>query len=197
MGKHFLAGLVALLFGLGFSLQPVLAEKEKGHGKQHDGGYSKGHGSGHGTRGYGGRFGMSGHGTTGHLIRGLLQGASGMGLTEDQINKLKSIQLNLDRMRIRAEADIKIAEREARALMEDDKASLSSIEAKLKESAMKQVSLRLKAYKAKRDVMGVLTAEQRKRVKMFHEAMRERFRSGKGGAGKGRGMGHPGMKEHS
>ncbi len=140
---------------------------------------------------------MRGHGTTGHLIRGLLQGASEMGLTEDQVNKLKSIQLNLDRMRIRAEADIKVAEREARALMEDDKASLSSIEAKLKESAMKQVSLRLEAHKAKRDVMGVLTTEQKKRVKMFHDKMRERFRSGKEGPGKGPGMGHPGRREHS
>jgi Spy/CpxP family protein refolding chaperone len=106
-----------------------------------------------------------------------------MGLTDEQIKQLKEIQLDLDRTRIQTEADIKVAEREARALIDDESSNLSAIEAKLQESANKQVSLRVASVKARRDAMAVLTPEQSKRVKMFHQRMKEQMRSGK--------MGHP------
>ena len=156
MGKHVLAFLSALVFALGLSYGPVWADKKDGNGKGHGGGYSKGQGYGHGKRGHG--FGMH-RGTTGHLIRGLLSSSEEMGLTDEQTKKLKAIQLDLDRTRIRMEADIKVAEREARALV-DETSSLSAIEAKLKESSQLQVGLRMTAIKARRDVMGVLTPEQ-------------------------------------
>ena len=111
-----------------------------------------------------------------------------MGLTEDQIKKLKDIQLNLDKTRIHAEADIKVAEREARALMDNDAADLSAIESKLRESADKQVSLRMAALKARKDAMAVLTPEQSKRVKQFHDMMRKRSKDKM----KGHGKKHPG-----
>lgn len=106
-----------------------------------------------------------------------------MGLTDEQVAQLKNIKLDLDRTRIQAEADIKIAEREARALIDEDGSSMSAIESKLKESAMKQVSLRVASVKARRDAMNVLTPEQSKRVKMFHERMREQYRSDAHGKG--------------
>ena len=131
------------------------------------------------------------HGGTGHLIRGLLGGAKEMGLTEDQIKKLKDIQLNLDRTRIHSEADIQVAEREARALMDHDAADLSAIESKLRESADKQVSLRMAALQARKDAMAVLTPEQSKRVKQFHDMMRKRSNDYKKGLGKK----HPGDRD--
>lgn len=181
MSKKLLFAMLACVFGLGATGLTVWGDEDKGYGKGHRGGYAKGHESGHG-RG----FGMGHHGTAGHLIRGLLGGAQEMGLSDEQIKKLKDIKLDLDRTRIQAEADIKIAEKEARALMDDEAAPLSAIESKLKESAMKQVDLRLASVKARRDAMGVLTPEQSKRVKMFHERMRERMRSGAHGKEKGK-----------
>ena len=117
-----------------------------------------------------------------------------MGLNDAQIKKLKDIQLNLDRTRIRAEAEIKIAEREAAALIEDDQADLSAIKAKFQESAQKQVSLRVTAIKARRAAMAVLTPEQSTRVNMFHEMMRKRMKEGKRGHERmkpGGSQGHP------
>lgn len=181
--KHtILAGFVAVAFVGSLGLSPAFSEGySKGHGnydKGHGGSYGKGgHSKGHGSYG-----GMGRHATTGHLIRGLLGGAEEMGLSEDQVKKLKDIQLDLDRTRIKTEADIKIAEREARALMDDDSADLSALEAKLKESASQQVSLRVAAVKAKRDAMAVLTPEQSIRVKKFHDMMKEKS--------KGKGPGH-------
>lgn len=180
--KHpIFTGLIAGAFVLSLGLSPAWSEGySKGHGsygKGHGGSYSKGH-----TRGHGSMSGMGHHATTGHLIRGLLGGAKEMGLSEDQVKQLKGIQLDLDRTRIKAEADIKISEREARALMDDDSSDLSSIEAKLKESASQQVSLRVAAVKAKRDAMAVLTPEQSTRVKQFHDMMKQKS--------KGKGPGH-------
>lgn len=125
--------------------------------------------------GYGGHGRMSGygksfaHGGTGHLIRHLLKHEKDIGLTADQVAKLKELQLNLDKARIKAEADIQITEREIKALMEDEKADLAAIEAKLKQSADQRVALRMTAIKMRRDVLNVLTPEQREKEKSEHE----------------------------
>ncbi|HEY5931923.1 MAG TPA: hypothetical protein VIT63_03355 [Nitrospira sp.] len=123
------------------------------------------HGSG-GGHGYG--KGMM-HSGTGHLIRHLLKHEKDIGLTADQVAKLKDIQLNLDKARIKAEADIQIAERELKALTDNEKSDLGSIEAKLKQSEDLQVGLRMTSIKTRRDVMGLLTPEQREKETAEHD----------------------------
>ena len=123
---------------------------------------SYGHGGGHG---YG--KGMM-HSGTGHLIRHLLNHEKAIGLTADQVAKLKDVQLNLDKARIKAEADIQIAERELKALTENEKTDLATIEAKLKQSEDLQVALRMTSIKTRRDVMALLTPEQRAKEKSEH-----------------------------
>ncbi len=123
---------------------------------------SYGHGGGHG---YG--KGMM-HSGSGHLIRHLLHHEKALGLTADQVAKLKDIQLGLDKTRIKAEADIQIAERELKALTEDDKSDLGAIEAKLKQSEDLQIGLRMTSIKTHREVMGLLTPEQRAKEKSEH-----------------------------
>ena len=160
MKARVLTGVVAMIVMLGFTLAPAWAEPEPG--------YSKGHGSGYG-RGHG----MTGrHASTGHLLRGLLGSQKEFGLTEEQVSRLKAIQLDLDRTRIKSEADIMVAERELEALVEDDKADLAAIESKVKQSEMLEVGLRMTAIKARRDAMAVLTPEQSQRVKAVHERMK-------------------------
>ncbi len=135
-----------------------------------------GHGAG-GSHGYG--KGMM-HSGTGHLIRHLLKHEKDIGLSGDQITKLKELQLNLDRVRIKTEADIQIAEREAKALTDEDMSDLGAIEAKLRQSEDLQIGLRMAAIKARRDVMAVLTPEQRAKEKSEHDKVMEQHK-GSGG----------------
>ncbi|MGE0645587.1 MAG: Spy/CpxP family protein refolding chaperone [Nitrospira sp.] len=137
-------------------------------------GYGHGSGAGHG---YGKGLMHSG---TGHLIRHLLKHEKDIGLTADQVAKLKEMQLNLDRVRIKAEADIQIAERELKALTDDEQSDLSAIQGKLKQSEDLQVGLRMAAIKMRREVMSVLTPEQREKEKSEHGKVMQQHK-GEGG----------------
>jgi len=138
---------------------------------------SYGHaGSGYGAgagHGYGKGWMHSG---TGHLIRHLLKHEKDIGLTAEQVAKLKEVQLNLDRIRIKTEADIKIAERELKALTDDEKSDLGVIEAKLKQSKDLQVGLRMVSIKMRRDVMAVLTPEQREKETSEHDKVMQQHK---------------------
>ena len=170
------------------SLQPVWADPENPHDKGYDKGeYSHGkgdadhgkgeQGKGYGKdgHGYGGGHGMGmmggWHASTTHLLRHMLKHSTEIGLKDDQVAKLKEMQLALDKTRIKAEADIMISEREMRALVEDDKSDLSAIESKLKEAGTQEVALRMAAIKMRRDALALLTPEQRDKLKSEHEKM--------------------------
>ncbi|MDH4188100.1 MAG: hypothetical protein OEV08_14005, partial [Nitrospira sp.] len=96
----------ASIFALILGTTAVWAN-EPGYGKE---GHSEG---GHGAMGGHGASMM--HNSSGHLIRHLLKHEKEIGLTAEQIAKLKEIQLNMDKLRIKSEADIQVAERELKA----------------------------------------------------------------------------------
>ena len=153
-------------------------------------GYGHG-GSGHSSMGGYGASMM--HGSTGHLIRHLLKHEQDIGLTAEQVTKLKDMQLTLDKTRIKTEADIQVAERELKALTEEEKSDLGAVEAKLKQSADLQVGLRMVSIKARRDVYALLTPEQRAKEKSEHEKVMQQHKD----AGKGYGNPHGGaMKDN-
>jgi periplasmic protein CpxP/Spy len=157
---------VAAVFALTLGMSTVWAN-EPGYGKE-----------GHGGGGHGSSM-M--HNSTGHLIRHLLKHEQDIGLTAEQVTKLKEMQLNLDKIRIKTEADIQVAERELKALTEEEKSDLGAVEAKLKQSADLQVGLRMTSIKARRDVYALLTPEQRAKEKSEHEkAMQQHKDAGKG-----------------
>lgn len=171
---------LAAAFSLVLGTSGVWAE---GYGKE-------GHaGSGHSAMG-GPGMGMM-HSSTGHLIRHLLKHEKEIGLTADQVAKLKEIQLNLDTTRIKAEADIQVAERELKALTDDEKSDLGAIEAKLKQSEDLQIGLRLTSIKTKREVLGLLTPEQRAKEKAEHEKMMQQHKGSGHGTPHGGGMTNP------
>jgi protein CpxP len=155
---------------------------------------------GYGKEGHagGGHSAMGGHGmgmmhsSTGHLIRHLLKHEKEIGLTGDQVTKLKEMQLNLDKTRIKSEADIQVAERELRSLLEDEESDLSAVEAKLKQSEDLQVGLRMASFKARRDVLALLTPEQRAKEKAEHEKMMQQHKD----KGKGHGTAPHGTAPH-
>ena len=140
-------------------------------------GYWRGgtHGVGRAIYGHGyglGPHGMAGHGSSAHrTVHLLLRHQQELGLTEEQVAKIKALSLDQDRTRIRATADVKVAERELRALVSDEKAELGAIEAKVKERAMLDANLDMIGIKAKRELVAVLSPEQREKQKAILERM--------------------------
>ena len=175
---------VGIAFVSALSLPSAWADPDNPHGK---GSYDKGeyshgkgdaeHGKGSGRdgHGYGGGHGMAmmggWHASTGHLLRHMLKHSTEIGLKDDQVAKLKDMQLTLDKTRIKAEADIMISERELRAMVEDDKSDLSAIESKLKEGESQEAALRMAAIKMRREALSLLTPDQRGKLKSEHEKM--------------------------
>lgn len=149
-------------------------------GRHHD---CYGHSDGHG--GCGEMMGRHPQGDE-HLHH-LLSQQKAIGLTDEQVKKLKAIDLDFDRARIKALANIRIAERELRALVEDDKSDMAAIEGKVKQSEMLEADLRVVGLKARRDALAVLTPEQLDKAKAAHEKKRHDMM---GGYGHGVNMGH-------
>lgn len=130
-------------------------------------------GKGH-AMAYHGRYG---HGSgTSHLLRHLLKNKQEIGLTDEQITKLRAVALDADRARIRAEADAMVSERELRALMWDEKVQLPVIEAKVREKESFEATVRIVGIRARRDLIGVLTPEQQAKQKALWEQQRYRDR---------------------
>ena len=181
--SHMFTASTAAVFALAIGISGALAN-EPGYGKD---GYGR---EGHGGGGHGmmGGTGMM-HSSAGHLIRHLLKHEKDIGLTADQVTKLKDMQLNLDKTRIKAEADIQIAERELKALTDDEKSDLGAIEAKLKQSESLQTGLRMTSIKARREVLALLTPEQRAKEKAEHEKVMQQHKSE--GSGKANPHGGP------
>jgi periplasmic protein CpxP/Spy len=110
------------------------------------------------------RHGMSNHGgMTSHVLHSFLRNQSDLGLTDDQVTKLKALALDQDRAQIRSYADVQVANRELRELVTDEKTELSVIEAKIKERESFESKLSFMRIKAKRDLYAVLTPEQREK----------------------------------
>jgi periplasmic protein CpxP/Spy len=162
MKANFLISSLSLVAMLGLGMQPGQANADEGH--------SHAYSSGHGCCGeMMGHMGHMGHETRSvdHL-RHLLKHQKEIGLTEEQVKRLKAIELDFDRGWIKSDAEIHVAERELRALVEDEKTDLPAIEAKVKQSEMLEVGLRMLAFKARHDALGVLTPEQRAKGKDGH-----------------------------
>lgn len=184
MKRALLHGVLAGLFVTSLGVSGVWADPGSyGHGKEggeHSGGYGGGH-----------KMGMM-HGGTGHFINHLIKHEKEIGLSAEQVDKLKSLQSGLDTTRKKAEEDMKAAEQELRGLVKDDKSEMSAIESKLKQSTDLQLALRLAAIKTRRDALAILTPEQRAKEQAEHDKVMKEHRE-KGddyGKGEGHGKGH-------
>jgi Spy/CpxP family protein refolding chaperone len=98
----------------------------------------------------------------------LMTGASALGLTEDQVERLHSLAASYHVALHRAEQDIGRAQRALHRILEDDTLDLTATGAKLKEIETVRTCIQLISIKAWRDARGVLTAEQRETLRAFH-----------------------------
>lgn len=123
-----------------------------------------------------------------YYLQHLLKHGKEIGLSLEQISKLKAMQLDLNRTQARTEADIKIAKLELQAILEDEKAEFSMIQAKVDQLKKAEGALLLAAIKGKRDARAMLTPDQRAKDR----AQLEKMKSGGEGEHRG-GMGHGAM----
>jgi Spy/CpxP family protein refolding chaperone len=162
-----------VVFALGPELQPLWADEGRGE-----------HGTMMGrSMGYG--YGRGNVEKASHFLRHLLTHRQDIGLTADQVGKLKALQLDLRRARFRGEAEIEIEELELQSLLENDTSDLGRIEAKLKLIEDLQKALRMKAIKARREARLLLTPAQRAKWEAAHEKMMEGIEPGVSGTWQG------------
>jgi Spy/CpxP family protein refolding chaperone len=144
---------------------------------------------GHGKMGHGGHDQDEQDDHSGHYLKHLLKHAKEIGLTQEQINKLKVLQLDFKRTEARLEADAKIAKLELDALVEDEQADLNAIQAKVDQLKKSEGACLVAVIKSKRNAMAMLTPEQREKERVLHEQMK----SGGQHGGRMTGMGRGGM----
>ena len=118
--------------------------------------------------------GLGHAGAAGHMLRSLMSHQQEIGLSDDQIAKLRAVALDADRAAIRASADRQVSERELRAMMWDAKTDMPAIETKVKEAESFEATVRIIGIRAKRDLMAVLTPEQQAKLKSLHMSRHER-----------------------
>jgi periplasmic protein CpxP/Spy len=144
---------------------------------------------GHGQMGHGGHEQDEQQDHSGHYLKHLLKHAKEIGLTPEQINKLKVLQLDFKRTEARLEADTKVAKLELHALLEDEQTDLNAIQAKVDQLKKAEGACLVAAIRSQRNAMAMLTPEQRAKERLVHEQMKSRGQPG-GGMG---GMSHGGM----
>lgn len=150
---------------------------------------------GHGMMGHGGHDQEEQADHSGHYLKHLLKHAKEIELTQDQITKLKAIQLDFKRSEARLEADTKVAKLELHALLEDEQVDLNAIKAKVEQLKKAEGACLFEAIKSKRTAMALLTPDQREKDRAHREAMKsEHDHDGEHSGGMG-GMGGGGMME--
>ena len=115
-----------------------------------------------------------------HDLKQLLKQGKELGLTPEQVGKLKTMQLDLGRAQARAEADIKVATLELHALVEDEQTDSAAIQAKVDQLKKAEGGLLFTTIKSRRDAMAILTTEQREKDHAMRDKMMEKMMGGEG-----------------
>jgi Spy/CpxP family protein refolding chaperone len=120
----------------------------------------KGHGEGHGQRMEMGSLDMMG-GMMGMCI----EHADMMGLTDDQVMKMKPLHNEMQKRHARFEADLKIAKIELTEVMEVKDFDLEKANAAVKKIAEIKTTHHLEMLKAMKEMRTIMTDEQFKKMK--------------------------------
>jgi Spy/CpxP family protein refolding chaperone len=138
-----------------------------------------------GAQGPGAGFGRRGEGLSheGPLITIMLDHKQDLGLTLDQERRLRDLRTEFEKEAVRRTAEIRVAEIELGALLEQDKWDLAKIESKVKQIAALQGDLRFSRIKTLEAGRAVLTPQQLEGLKQIGHRMRPDW--GPGGFGPG------------
>ena len=106
-----------------------------------------------------------------HTFHSLLRHAKDLGLSEQQVTKLKSLMTDYKKARIRDKAEVKLAEVDAQRLVHDQKADMAAIEDAVRKSEAARTKLRLDGIRTLREASATLTPEQREKWRSSRTAM--------------------------
>jgi Spy/CpxP family protein refolding chaperone len=118
---------------------------------------------------------MGGHGEgMGDMMGTCLDHADKLGLSEDQMSKIKPIHRELQKKMIRFDADIKIAQIEMKEIMGIKDFDLEKATAQVKKIEDLKTAQHIEMLKSMKEVRSILTDEQFKKMqKMMHMKMEE------------------------
>ena len=100
--------------------------------------------------------------------------ADKMGLTDDQVAKMKPIHREMQKKQARFTADLKIAEIELMEIMEVKDFDLEKASLAVKKIAEIKTAHHLEMLKAMKEMRGIMTDEQFKNMKKMHMEMGEK-----------------------
>jgi len=120
----------------------------------------KGHGEGHGQR-----MEMGSLDKMGEMMGMCIEHADMMGLTDDQVMKIKPLHSEMQKRHARFEADLKIAKIELTEVMEVKDFDLEKANAAVKKIAEIKTAHHLEMVKAMKEMRTILTDEQFKKMK--------------------------------
>jgi Spy/CpxP family protein refolding chaperone len=98
------------------------------------------------------------------LISIMLQHRADLGLTPEQVTRLEGLRDGFAREAIRRDADIRIAELDLGALLEQDPLDMTKVEAKVRELAQLQADLRVARLRTIEQGKALLTPDQKTRL---------------------------------
>ena len=154
-----IAAVAFLAFGVpvpGFS-QQMKDMPMKGHGE----GYGRGMGMGD----HGQMMGMGQMDMMGDMMGMCTQRADKMGLSEDQVLKMKPVTIDMQKKQARFRADLKIAQIELMEIMDVKDFDLEKANAAVKKIDDIRLSHQLEMVKAMKEMRNILTDEQFKESK--------------------------------
>ena len=127
----------------------------------------KEHGEGHGQM-----MGMGNMDKMGDMMGMCIEHADELGLTDDQIMKLKPVHREMQKKQAQFKADVKIAEIDLMELMEVKDFDLEKASAQVKKIADIKTAHRLEMLKDMKEVRTILTDEQFKKMQKMMMSMR-------------------------
>jgi len=108
----------------------------------------------------------------GDMMDKCLAHAGKIGLSEEQINKIKPIHREMEKKQVRFRADLKIAEIEMKEIMEVKDFDLDKASAQVKKIEELKTAHHLEMLKSMKEMRSILTDEQFKKMKqMMHGKM--------------------------
>jgi Spy/CpxP family protein refolding chaperone len=107
----------------------------------------------------------------GDMMSRCLENAEKLGLSEEQINKIKPIHREMQKKQARYTADLKIAQIEMKEIMEVKDFDLEKASAQVKKIADIKTAQHLEMLKLMKEVHSILSDEQFKKMKKMHMKM--------------------------
>ena len=119
------------------------------------------------------KIGMHGMHRRGDMLGMLIKHADKVGLTDDQVVKLKAIHRGMEKKKIRFEADMKLSLIDLKEIMEVKDFDLEKANAAVQKISDLKRDQHLEMLKSLKDVRSILTDEQFKKIKEMRHRMWE------------------------